>query len=250
LQVAKSNYAKELRAADGVEAVGVDDMQLNRMFLGSPGTGKTTFAGLYARLLKCLGFLSNGEFLKKDATDFVGDAQGGTQNKARALLDSAKGKVLLIDEAYSLNENEYGREAINVLVGRVQGVPGEDIAVVLCGYTDRMLKMLQEANPGLASRFDVGSAFEFSDFSDHEALQIFSSLCDKKRPPVYAPIEVKVAAVKSLAMKRCLPNFGNARSVDVLLTNAIGQMTARERRTGASERHLALSDIETSTVSG
>ena len=149
LQVAKSNYAKELRAADGVEAVGVDDMQLNRMFLGSPGTGKTTFAGLYARLLKCLGFLSNGEFLKKDASDLVGDAQGGTQNKTRALLDSAKGKVLLIDEAYSLNESEYGRQAIDVLVGRVQGVPGEDIAVVLCGYTDRMLKMLQEANPGL-----------------------------------------------------------------------------------------------------
>lgn len=248
LQVAKSNYAKELRAAEGVEAVGVDDMQLNRMFLGSPGTGKTTFAGLYARLLKCLGFLSNGEYLKKDATDFVADAVGGTQNKAAALLESAKGKVLLIDEAYTLNDNEYGREAINTLVGRVQGVPGEDIAVVLCGYTDRMLKMLQEANPGLSSRFDVGSAFEFSDFSDKEMLQIFSTLCSKKRPPVYAPIEVKIAAVKSLAMKRCLPNFGNARSVDVVLTNAIGQMTARERKSGASERHLALSDIETSTV--
>jgi hypothetical protein len=78
-------------------------------------------------------------------------------------------------------------------------------------------------------------------------LQIFSSLCDKKRPPVYAPVEVKIAAVKSLAKKRCLPNFGNARTVDVLLTNAMGQMTARERKTGASERHLALSDIETST---
>ena len=83
-------------------------------------------------------------------------------------LDSAAGKVLVIYEAHVLADSKYGKEVLNVLVERVQGVPGEDFAVILCGYETEMRKMFRDCNPGLRRRFRLDDAFDFADYSDEE----------------------------------------------------------------------------------
>ena len=99
-----------------------------------PGTGKTTVAEIYGRILKDLGYLSKGEVIERKASQLVGSVVGKTEEIMNSLLDQAKGCVLIIDEAYSLTKDgSYGAIALEILVHRVQGYPGEDIAVILCG---------------------------------------------------------------------------------------------------------------------
>lgn len=102
------------------------------------GTGKTTVAVIYGRILKELCLLSDGEVVYRRASQLVGDAVGVTSKKVEKLLEECAGKVLVIDEAYMLNDQQYGKQALDTLVGLVSGEPGEDIAVIMCGYPEKM----------------------------------------------------------------------------------------------------------------
>jgi hypothetical protein len=124
VETAKANYDKELRGEE------IDLLMLNRRFIGNPGTGKTTVAEIYGKILCTLKFLSNGELMMKVGSDFVGDRVGESQTKTRAILDAAEGKVLLIDEAYVLDDNLYGKQALDTIVEKVQATPGADICVI------------------------------------------------------------------------------------------------------------------------
>ena len=74
-----------------------------------------------------------GEVFSKTASDFVGDVVGASQKKTSAIIEQAQGKVLLIDEAYNLDDNLYGKQALDTIVEKVMGSPGEDIAVIMMG---------------------------------------------------------------------------------------------------------------------
>ena len=111
------------------------------MFLGNPGTGKTTCAKLYGRLLKELGFLSNGDVVSKTASDFIGAHVGESQTKTSQILECSRGKVLIIDEAYALDDSLYGKQVLNTLMEKVQGSPSDyHAAVCLLGYEEPMLR--------------------------------------------------------------------------------------------------------------
>ncbi|GKU12150.1 unnamed protein product, partial [Fusarium langsethiae] len=150
------------------------EFSLNKVFLGSPGTGKTTIAKLYGLILKDLGLLSNGELVVKNPADFVGAHIGSSEAQTKGILASTEGKVLVIDEAYGLfsgradgsDMNQFKTAVIDTIVGEVQSVPGEDRCVLLLGYKDKMEDMFQNVNPGLARRFPIASAFFFEDFDD------------------------------------------------------------------------------------
>jgi DNA replication protein DnaC len=86
-------------------------LPLNRLFLGNPGTGKTSIAKVYGRILKGLGYLSDGSVEVRTPSDLIASAVGGTEEKTAALLEICKGKVLVIDEAYALHEGMYGAPA-------------------------------------------------------------------------------------------------------------------------------------------
>jgi Holliday junction resolvasome RuvABC ATP-dependent DNA helicase subunit len=217
--VARKNYEKEL---NGMKT---DRIPLNRLFLGNPGTGKTTIASIYGQILKNLQLLSKGDVIERKASDFIGAVIGGTEEKTKGILSLAKGCVLIIDEAYNLNDQHFGKIALNTIVENVNNAPGDDIAVIMIGYEKNMIKMLDDQNPGLRSRFDPTYAFRFEDFSDLELLQIFSAACAKDQLDV--PIDIKVAAVKHLAKARCMKNFGNARVVMTLLGAAKSRMNSR-----------------------
>eukprot|EP00981_Chlorochromonas_danica_P011845 scaffold4308_cov162-Ochromonas_danica.AAC.4 len=212
------------------------DVVLNRIFLGNPGTGKTTVAKLYGEILVDLGLLSKGELVLKSASDLVGGAIGQSEEITRGILEQAKGCVLVIDEAYGLYQsvgsgNDPYREAIiNTLVEQIQGVPGEDRAVLLLGYQEPMETMLAKCNPGLSRRFQLENAFHFEDYDDRALLSILRKAVEKSG--LRLDMETAIFAVEQLAKSRARPNFGNAGAVNNLLSMAKQRMLQRRINNG------------------
>lgn len=227
------NYQRELLGKPALEVF------LNRMFLGNPGTGKTTCAKLYGQLLKQLGFLSDGSVVSKVASDFVGRYVGESQNNTAEILEGARGKVLLIDEAYALADNLFGSQVLDTLVERVQGGPSDDIAVLLLGYEEPMLEMLRNQNPGLARRFPKDYAFYFDDYNEDELLQILNF--NLKRHQVDASSNFREKAIDVLSVKRAQANFGNAGEVELLVKGAVLKAS---KRIDKSTNSIVLDEVD------
>ncbi|GFH06095.1 NFX1-type zinc finger-containing protein 1, partial [Haematococcus lacustris] len=223
----------------------VKEVALNRVFLGNPGTGKTTVARIYGQVLRDLGLLSRGEVVEKIPADFIGSALGESEQKTAAILDAAVGCVLVIDEAYSLNpsskghsKNPYTEAVIDTIVAKVQGVPGDDRCVLLLGYEEPMQALMREANPGLARRFQLANAWTFQDYNDEELLAIMKEAARRKGWEL--GLSELRAGVQVLDMERRRPNFGNAGAVNNLLATVAMRMEARMREMPASARAAAL----------
>ncbi len=234
-EVAKAN--EELEA----EMKPRQSMALNRLFLGNPGTGKTTVAQIYGSILRDFGMLSKGELVVKAASDFVGVFLGESQNKTKAILKEAEGCVLLIDEAYGLAEKSdiYKSSVIDTIVEAVQGVPGEDRCVVMLGYREQMESMLRESNPGLQRRFQMENAFQFDDYTDEELLRILQLRLEERA--LTASPDALQTAIEQLAILRATkPPFGNAGAVNNLLSEAIQRKAGRGK---ASDDELLPQDF-------
>lgn len=238
LDVSQSEALQELHALRGLEQVKasvgqllllvetnaeredqelpVQDVCLNRLFLGGPGTGKTTVASIFGRVLAELGLLSKGDVLVKNPSDFIGGVLGASEANTRRILSSVAGCVLVIDEAYGLHSgggapggstaDPYRSAVVDTIVAEVQGVPGADICVLLLGYEEEMRTFLRDGNPGLQRRFQMENAFIFDDFSDEDLLQILLAKATKQGWDV--SFDDARAAVRALAKERVKPNFG------------------------------------------
>ncbi len=148
------------------------EVSLHSLFLGRPGTGKTTVCKIYGSLLRQAGALSKGHVVVCDRGTFIGTLWGDEERSMRQVLEIARGGVLMIDEAYLLSSgsaNDPGKIVIQLLMNVLADETQRDLAVVLCGYKAPMLKLL-ELNPGLQSRFP--NKFEFADFTVDELLAI------------------------------------------------------------------------------
>ena len=148
------------------------EVSLHSVFLGRPGTGKTTVCKIFGSLLHQAGALSKGHVVVCDRGTFIGTLWGDEERAMRQALEMARGGVLMIDEAYLLTgkpENDPGQLVIQLLMNTLADETQRDIAVVLCGYKEPMMDMLA-ANPGLHSRFP--NKFEFKDFTVDELLEI------------------------------------------------------------------------------
>ncbi|KAB5586292.1 P-loop containing nucleoside triphosphate hydrolase protein [Coniochaeta sp. 2T2.1] len=213
------NYRRELVKEPIVQ------YSLNRVFLGNPGTGKTTVAKLLGLILCHLGLLSKSKVVVKNPSDFVGAHIGHSEQQTKGILASTIGKVLVIDEAYSLypggsgsTADPYKTAVIDTIVAEVQSVPGSDQCVLLLGYKSQMEDMFQNVNPGLARRFPIASAFLFEDFSDDELQQILN--LKLKQQGFRATGQAKTVVKEMLSRARNRPNFGNAGEIDILLDAA------------------------------
>ncbi|MCJ1462518.1 hypothetical protein MMC07_001120 [Pseudocyphellaria aurata] len=225
------NYKRELLEKTPIE------VSLNRVFLGHPGTGKTSVAKLYGKILADLGLLSNGEVVVKNPADFVGNVLGQSESNTKAILATTIGKVLIIDEAYMLysgnegggnSSDSYKTAVIDTIVAEVQSVPGEDRCVLLLGYKDQIETMFQNVNPGLSRRFAIDSAFHFEDFSDEELRKILE--LKLKQQDLGATKEAKDVAIEVLSRARNRPNFGNAGEVENIISNAKNRQQARQSK--------------------
>ena len=150
----------------------------NMIFLGNPGTGKTTVANLVAKAFREMGFMKSGQIVRVTRTDLVAEYTGQSAAKTTKVFESALDGVLFIDEAYSLyHKTEYGRagdtlsiEAIDTLTDLMTEYAGR-CCVILAGYSDEMNFMLENANPGLRERFPF--KLDFEDYSSPELRKIF-----------------------------------------------------------------------------
>ena len=148
------------------------EVSLHSVFLGRPGTGKTTVCKIFGSLLHQAGALSQGHVVVCDRGTFIGTLWGDEERSMKQVVKIARGGVLMIDEAYLLNgknDNDPGHLVIQLLMDILADESQRDIAVVLCGYREPMQKLLN-MNPGLQSRFP--NKFEFTDFTIDELLEI------------------------------------------------------------------------------
>ncbi len=206
-QITNMQKVARVRRRNGLNAVAPSP---HLVFTGNPGTGKTTVARHIGRIYKQLGLLSSGHVVEVDRGQLVGGYIGQTAIKTREALDSAKGGVLFIDEAYSLardHANDYGHEAIETIMAYMENNRGQ-IVVVVAGYPDEM-KTFMAMNPGLASRFDY--TLQFPDYSHDELAQIFERLANEFD---YVLDDASRDAMTRIvaSWERC-HGFGNAREV-------------------------------------
>ena len=205
----------------------VPPMSLHLVFMGNPGTGKTTVARLMAQIYRAIGVLSKGQLVEVDRSGLVAGFVGQTALKTQEVIRKAQGGVLFIDEAYSLTNqdspNDFGSEAIEVLLKGMEDLR-KDLVVIVAGYTDLMEDFIN-ANPGLESRFN--KYFYFEDYDGGQLAEIFRSMCAKNGYTVDEATDLAAAAEFQKMYDQRDENFGNARDVRNVFERAVARQADR-----------------------
>ncbi len=201
-----------------------DEFSCVMAFHGNPGTAKTSIARLMAKVLREKGILSVGGLIEVGRSNLVGKYVGWTSVQVKEIFESAKGNVLLIDEAYSLVDEKnglYGDEAINAIVTEL-GKKYQDLVVIFAGYSNPMNEFI-DRNPGLRSRIQL--IIEFPDYSATELMQIAMKML--KDQSLMIDHEAQELLERHFRQINQNENFGNGRYVYNLIEKAKRKLASR-----------------------
>ena len=234
----------KIREENGLQTPPVTN---HMVFLGNPGTGKTTVARILAKIYHGLGVLSKGHLVEVDRSGLVAGYMGQTSEKVTEVIEKAKGGILFIDEAYALangQQGDFGQEAIDIL-NKAMEDNREDLIVIAAGYHDEMQDFL-DANPGLRSRFN--RTIEFPNYDAAELVEIMSN---RAKSLDYTLTDDAVQYVQDTFTRilACPPeNFGNARSVrnylDRVIHNQANRLIAENNFKEEDLTKLTLADVQ------
>ena len=218
----QSMFMKQ-RAAMG--AGKVQQMSMNFILTGNPGTGKTSIARKMGEVLQSMEILPTSRVIEASRATLVGKYMGETPKIVNAMCDKAMGGVLFIDEAYTLSDqnDQYGKEAIDTLMKRMEDDRGKFV-VIAAGYRDKMEEFLQ-MNAGLASRFT--HKLHIDDYNEEELLAIFRQMAEKDQYVLSPSAEFKALDIICKMLIEKNASFGNAREMRNLLDKTIEQLSER-----------------------
>lgn len=184
------------------------------MFVGNPGTGKTSVARLLGELFHDIGFLRRGHLVEVTAADLIAEFVGGTAIKTNQVVDEALDGVLFIDEAYMLTEQDrggYGQEALDTLLVRMEN-DRHRLVVIVAGYPERM-RRFRDSNPGLARRIPEENIIEFPDYSPTELFNIFQHFLNERSLVLREDSIIPFQRLIERLYQRRDATFGNAGEI-------------------------------------
>lgn len=212
--IALGKYAAYRKKVLSMEGKSIPESNMNMIFQGNPGTGKTMIARKVAQLLFDLNVIRTNRVFEVSRKDLVAEFLGQTAPKTAAVVESALGGVLFIDEAYSLcpeQRDSFGKEAVAELIKQMEDHK-DDLIVIFAGYTDEM-QLFMETNSGIRSR--IGYTIEFPDYSVDELYSIFELKMKKNGFEIESDSETRIRLL--LKSGKNSRKFGNGRFVDKMI---------------------------------
>ena len=229
------NFVQE-RKKQGIDVK--ENLTAHCIFLGNPGTGKTSIARILGRFFKSVGLLENGHVVEVDRSTLVGEYIGETAQKTEKVIKQALGGILFIDEAYTLkrdtNGNDFGQEAIDIILKRMEDFNGK-FFVIAAGYPELMQNFLN-SNPGLKSRFT--HLFLFDDFSANELVEIYKLFSSRDKFIITPEAEELLTNKLKLIYENDKNSLGNARFVRNLFNETKVQLSKRYHSLKYDERNF------------